>query len=396
MDSLKHCRSCESENLTDILSLGDQYLSDFVDPGQPKPPQFPLNLILCQECHLLQLKETTPSSELYTEHYGYRSGINQTMKDELKEIVKSSLVRTKKPVMVVDIGANDGTLLSNYNKHYFRIGFEPVKKLAEQCAEHASVVVNDFFSAKEFFKVSQRQADLITCISMFYDLDDPNTFVKDLASILSPTGLLVIQQNYLVGMLEKCAFDNVCHEHLEYYSLTSLEPLLNRHGLEVFEVMENDTNGGSFRVYVRHMTALGRMRLREKQLGLNTPRPYNEFAEKISQVKDQLQSFVKKEVKDGKKVYVYGASTRGNTILQYAELDDKLITGAAERNPEKYGKVIASVGIPIVNEEEARQDADVFVVLPWFFKREIVEREEKFVENGGKLVFPLPKFEVIQ
>lgn len=397
MNSLTNCRSCHSEKLTDILSLGDQYLSDFIAEGEAKPARFPLNLVKCGECSLLQLKETTPASELYTSHYGYRSGINQTMRKELGEIVKSSIEKQpkKSDLVVVDIGANDGTLLSNYPDTFYRIGFEPVEKLSKDCAEHANVVINNFFNAKEFYEVSNKKADIITCISMFYDLDDPCTFVSDLNSILADDGVLVIQQNYLVGMLEKTAFDNICHEHLEYYSLQSLEHLLNRHGLEVFDVVLSEINGGSFRVYVRHMNNVQMMRVKEGQLKLDKDHPYFVFGMKVNQIKDKLSAYVKEEVKQGKKVYIYGASTRGNTILQYCGLDNTLITGAAERNPEKWGKKIASVDIPIVSEEEARKDADIFLVLPWFFREEIEKREADFVSRGKKLIFPLPEFEVV-
>ena len=394
---ITQCRSCGSTKLADILTLGNQYLSDFVDKGVDKKPEsYPLDLVMCRECTLLQLKETTPSSSLYNDHYGYRSGINQTMREELALIVReaSKRVDLQSGDIVVDIGSNDGTLLSNYLNGIIRVGFEPVSKLAFDCEKHAETVINEFFS-REAYVFSQR-AKIITAISMFYDLDNPNKFVSDMVDILDPEGIIVIQQNYLVGMLEQHAFDNIVHEHLEYYSLTSLEKLLNRHGLEVFDVETSSINGGSFRTYVRHMDALKKMRYMERKLKLDNEWTYMLFALEVKKLTKKLHNFIEGEVKKGKTVYIYGASTRGNTLIQAAGLDNKLIKAAVERNPEKWGKKIASVDIPIISEEQARKEKpDYFLVLPWFFRSEIIKRESEFIKQGGKLIFPLPKMEVI-
>lgn len=396
---IKNCRSCQSDKLTDVLSLGDQYLSDFVDKNDPKPPQFPLNLVMCKECTLIQLRETTPASELYTPRYGYKSGISQTIKDDLRDVVRQVFKRmeVKDGEVVVDIGANDGTLLSNY-EGAFRVAFEPVEKFAKEITEknRAEVVLNHFFSSDIYNKVLNKKAKVITAISMFYDLDDPNTFVKGLAEILAPDGLLVIQQNYLVGMLKNKAYDNICHEHVEYYSLTSLEKLLNRHGLEVVDVETNSINGGSFRTYVKHMDNVKKMRYMERKLKLDNPWTYYLFAIQVKQMKTKLHAFIQKVVSEGKKVYVLGASTRGNTLLQYCGLDKTLISKAIERNPEKFGKKIASVDIPIVSEEEGRKEKpDYMLVLPYFFRDEIIKREEEYLKGGGHLIFPMPTFEIV-
>lgn len=391
---ITNCRSCDSKDLKDILSLGKQYLSDFVDMDQvEKPPQHSLDVVMCNDCTLLQLKETTPSSSLYNDHYGYRSGINQTMREHLAEIVReaSKRVALNKGDVVVDIGANDGTLISNYTDDFYRVGFEPVPKLAFECEKHASLVVNDFFGADEYFKQVKDKAKIITAISMFYDLHDPNSFVADLASILHSDGVLVIQQNYLVGMLQQKAFDNICHEHLEYYSLKSLEPLLNRHGLEVFEVQMNDLNGGSFRTYVRHMDSVKKMRLMEHKLRLDDKNTYDQFAGEVESAISDLHEFIAGEVKKGKTVYVYGASTRGNTILQAADIDNTLVKYAVERNPGKWGKKIASLDIPIISEEQARKEKpDYGLILPWFFWEEMKIRYQDLIDEGVEFIIPLP------
>jgi len=398
------CRSCGSRKLKDIVSLGIQYLSDF-SSSRRKPEKYPLELILCNKCNLLQLKRTAPQNSLYTERYGYRSGINKTMKDELKGIVDKSIEKVKLPKksVVVDIGANDGTLLSFYSKNYFRVGIEPIKKFAKECRKHADVVINDFFNYKSYAeKLNSKKARIITAISCFYDIDNPNQFLSDIKRILDKDGIFVVQQNYLAGMLRQNAFDNIVHEHLEYYSLLSLEHLLNRHDLEVFDVELSDVNGGSFRTFISHK---GSMRINqrvidlreyEKKLKLNSAKIYKDFASRVRKTKKILYNLLVKLKNTGKSVYLYGASTRGNTILQFCNLNNKLIRAAVERNSEKWGKNIASVGIPIISEEQGRlEKPDYMLVLPWFFKEEFLQREKNYLKSGGHFIFPLPKVEIV-
>ncbi len=405
MRTIKNCRMCQSENLISIISLGNLHLSNFRKDSK-KPPKYPLDLILCRKCFLLQLRDNAPTSFLYTENYGYKSGINQTMQNELKEITKKSLSMVKKnkgKTISIDIGANDGTLLKFYPKRVFRIGVEPIKKLAKEARKHSNLIINDFFSYEAVNKVAKNiKADIITAISCFYDMENPNKFVSDVKKILGENGIFVIQQNYLVSMLEQNAFDNIVHEHLEYYSLLSLNNLLKRHGLEVFNVELRDLNGGSFRTYIslsgkRRVTDCVReMEKNEKKIKLHNKKIYIDFARRIKSNKHNLISFIKKEIKKGKRIYVYGASTRGNTLLQYFGLNNKYIKFAVERNPEKWGKKISSVQIPIISEDQARKDnPEYMLVLPWFFKDEFLKREEDYLRKGGHFIFPLPEFKVI-
>lgn len=403
---IKKCRVCFSANVISILSLGEQYLSDFVATNR-KPKKFPLTLVLCEDCHLLQLKHTVPQKFLYTQRYGYKSGINKTMRDELESIGKKSVKKLSKKsnnkVVVVDIGANDGTLLKSYPSSFYKIGIEPIEKLAEECKNHADAVVNDFFNIAAYKKkLGNKKADIVSAISCFYDMEEPNTFVADVKEILQEDGIFVIQQNYLVGMLEQNAFDNVVHEHLEYYSLLSLENLLARHGMEVFDVEFTDLNGGSFRTYIantgkrRISKAVIQCREYEKKLTLNKKKIYDSFAQRVTKNGKNLHTIIKKLIKKKKKVYVYGASTRGNTLLQFCGLDTSMLAAAVERNPEKWGKKIASIALPIISEEQAREEKpDYMLVLPWFFRKEFLFREKKYLKSGGHLIFPLPKVEIV-
>ena len=250
---IKKCRVCQSKNLIEIISLGNQYLSDFVKTRR-KPKSFPLRMVLCKKCFLAQLDYSAPQKYLYTERYGYKSGINQTMQDELREIVQKALKKIKnrsKEIVAVDIGANDGTLLKNYPKNVYRIAVEPITKFAREAKKYSNKVVNDFFNFESYSKVTQnKKADIITAISCFYDMEEPNKFVEDVIKIMKDDAIFIIQQNYLVSMLKQRAFDNIVHEHLEYYSLLSLNNLLARHNLEVFDLEERELNGGSFRTYI--------------------------------------------------------------------------------------------------------------------------------------------------
>ena len=401
------CRSCHAESLVPILSLGDQYVSDFVAEGAPTGVQVPLELVLCDagsgECGLLQLRHTT-SRELLYRHYWYKSGINQTMRDALADIARSAedLVKLEAGDLVLDIGCNDGTLLRSYkNSGLFLAGFEPAVNLIPEAEEGTTRIINDFFNFDEYHRVfADTKAKVITSIAMFYDLEEPNQFVSDVARILNDDGVWIIQMNYLRLMLEQNAFDNIGHEHLEYYSLMSLHNLLRRHQLEIFDVELNEINGGSFRTYVQHPGVRPvRLNVSDLETGeslLRSIKPYHAFAERVEDIKSRLCQFIYREIDRGKKVYVYGASTRGNTLLQYFGLDHKMITAAAERNPQKYGLRTVGTGIPIISEEQARKERpDYFLVLPWAFLHEFMEREREFLTLGGKFIAPLPEYQII-
>lgn len=401
---IKNCRSCLSKKLVNVLSLGEQYLSDFLQDDK-KTKKYPLNLVLCSACNLLQLKNTAPQKYLYTQRYGYRSGINSTMRNELKRIADSSIgkINSGKKIIALDIGANDGTLLSFYGKNVVKIAVEPIKKFSLECRNHANIVVNDFFNYESCSVcLKNTKVNIVTAISCFYDIDDPNKFVSDVGKILDKNGVFVVSQNYLVGMLENNAFDNVVHEHLEYYSLLSLEKLMTRHGLEIFDIEKTQINGGSFIAYISHKNtklieeSVPKWRIYEKTLKLDKMKVYFDFAKRVKQNSKNLHNLIVNLVKDKKRIFLYGASTRGNTLLQYYKLNNKLIEAAVERNPEKWGKRIASLNIPIISEKQARiLKPDYMLVLPWFFKEEFLQREKKYLNSGGHFIFPLPKIQII-
>jgi len=389
----KTCRVCGSKKLTHIFSLGNLYVSTFVNKPKDNVGRAPLKLVYCENCTLLQLKDTAPQELMYSKHYWYRSGINPVISKDLKEIVKKAekIVKIKKGDIVLDIGANDGTLLKYYSKNLIRVGCEPATNLLPELKKVTKYVIGDFWSYKEWQKImGERKARIITAIGMFYDMEDPNQFIRDAAKVLSDDGVFIAQLMCLKPMLQKNDIGNICHEHLEFYSYKSLVELFERNGLEIFKVQENDINGGSYRLFARHLKKRS-IKYPEKI----TKKDYKDFFKRIENNKKLCVDFVKKEVQKGKKVYVYGASTKGNTILQYYGLTDKLIAGAADKSSEKWGKLTVGTHIPIVTEKEARKKADYFLVLPWAFLDSFYKKESQWLKKGGKFIMPIPKFKIV-
>jgi hypothetical protein len=283
------------------------------------------------------------------------------------------------------------------------VGFEPAKNLVEDARKGTGYIFNDFFGFDLFRgKFSGSQAKIITSIAMFYDLDDPESFVADIVKCLDAEGIWVVQQNYLCSMLEQNGFDNIGHEHLTYYSLATMSRLVNKNDLEIFDVQTNDVNGGSFRTFIaqkgqfRIRDSIKKMEERERVLFSKKPSIYKSFSGNVRGIRSELKEFISDKVKAGKTIYVYGASTRGNTILQYCGLDYRLIKRATDANPEKWGRRTPGTEIPIVSKLEARRDRpDFFLLLPHHFLEEIMREEQKYLESGGIFIVPLPKLRLV-
>jgi C-methyltransferase C-terminal domain/Methyltransferase domain/Putative zinc binding domain len=411
------CRVCDCPHLAPVLSLGDQRIAGaFADPGgdQPVERAIPLELVRCdmtldqEACGLIQTKHTVPGSILYSS-YWYRSGVNRTMTENLHGIARGieSIVPLESGDLVVDIGCNDGTLLDGYQTDGLRyLGFDP-SDVARYAIEKGYDVVNDFFSGQALHRRRPDQkAKAITSIAMFYDLERPRDFVGDIAGALADSGIWVIELHYLPMMLEANAFDAIVHEHLEYYSLAVIERLIGEEGLEVVSAELNDINGGSIRLFIGHagrhqrtseqVDSLTRLRIREFELALDSPEPYEAFRLGAERVRDDLIAMCRKLHGEGKKIHVYGASTKGNTILQYAGIDGGLIDAAADRNPDKWGSETIATKIPIISEEDSRaMKPDYYLALPWHFLGEFIDRESEFLTRGGQFIVPLPEVRLV-
>ena len=395
----EHCRLCGSSELEDAFSLGEQYINDFVDKDMVTAGnKAPLDLVMCEQCSLIQLRHTAPQELLYTRHYWYRSGVTETMRNALRDVSAAveKMVGLRAGDVVLDIGANDGTLLGSFEvPGLVKVGCEPANNLIEMLSKHTEYVMHDFWSSQRYNELAIGwaigKAKVITALGMFYDLDDPNLFINDIQKTLAEDGVFVAQLMCLASMLDKNDLGNICHEHIEYYSYASLKYMFEKNGLEIFKVEENSVNGGSYRIFARHLKK-GSIEFNERC----SMSDLHDFKSRIDENRDKCVSFIKEEVRKGKTVYVYGASTKGNVILQYYGLDHTLITAAAERSPEKWGKYTIGTGIPIISEEEARRaQPDYFLVLPWAFFKEFYEREAEWRAKGGKFILPLSSFRVV-
>ncbi|MBE9175108.1 class I SAM-dependent methyltransferase [Synechocystis salina LEGE 06155] len=412
----KTCRVCGSHALTRVINLGEQYLQgSFVKPGKEMPPtrQIATSLVRCDPmkdenaCGLLQMEYTVPPEVLYSA-YWYRSGTNNTMRNHLREIAEEASALFNQPeAIVLDIGCNDGTLLSYYPDKYIKFGIDPSDVAQE--IEGDVTVIQDLFPADELTKLlAGKKCDIITSIAMFYDLENPIGFVQGIKQALSDKGIWIFEMSYMPTMLKMNSYDTICHEHLEYYSLAIIEYILKKAGMKVFHATLNDINGGSIRCYATHvdnfiykkdeyLQNIKLLRQEEFDLELDTDKPYKHFQDRINVHKEELNNLLKKLRKEGERIHIYGASTKGNTILQLCGIDHRMIEVAAERNPDKYGAYTIGTEIPIVSEAESRaMNPDYYLVLPWHFKEEIVEREREMLEKGVGLIFPLPDIEIIR
>lgn len=405
---------CGNKNLVPVVDLGNQCLTGvFPASREQKITLGPLKLVKCvgaggsSLCSLVQLGHTYSKSEMYGENYGYHSSLNSSMVTHLQGIASFCLhlARPKPGEAIVDIGSNDGTLLNMYPDSLTLIGIDPTIKKFHTSYKPNIEKIGDFFPgnlvARRF---SRQKAKIVTSIAMFYDLDSPVDFIRHIIEILDDEGIWVSEQSYLPAMLENNSYDTICHEHLEYYSLIQLKWAFELTGLKIIDLEFNDTNGGSFRVtaakkgskYPEATDIIRQTLEKESQLELETTMPFIAFREKMEKHRRDLLSLLGQIKGQGKKVIGYGASTKGNVILQYCGITEKELPYIAEVNEDKFGKFTPRTLIPIISENEARaMNPDYFLVLPWHFKENLVKREGEYLSKGGKLIFPLPEIEII-
>ena len=406
---ITRCRVGDTDDLVSVLNLGRQSLTG-VFPKQASDPVTigPLERVWSPSSGLLQLKHSYEPSEMYGDNYGYRSGLNQSMVNHLAD--KVAYLERLNPLnpgdVVVDIGSNDATTLKSYRAPGIRrIGIDPTGRKFAEYYPPAITLVPEFFSAPAYRSVESKKARIVTSIAMFYDLEAPIAFARQIESILADDGVWHFEQSYMPSMLRMNSYDTVCHEHLEYYSLGVVKTILERAGLRLIDVVMNAVNGGSFAVTAAksssrsvkaNQAVIGWLLEQEDRMGLGTPRPYRDFEERVFRHRDDLTRLIRSLNADGKKILGYGASTKGNVALQFCGLTDKDVVAIAEVNPEKYGRVTPGTHIPIISEADAKaMKPDYFLVLPWHFKDGIVRREKEFLAGGGRMIFPFPEIEIV-
>ena len=402
---INKCRICSNNSVNEILKLEPQYIATtFVTDNEDNPMakiKIPLTLILCKKCGLVQLKETVRPDLLY-KNYFYRTAINETMKRDLQDVVNYAVenVKTESNDVVVDIGANDCTMVSMYPDHLKRFGIEPATNIDWSNVSESITVVNDYFSKDIVLKATNyKKAKIISATAMFYDFDDPNVVTKDIKDILHEDGVCVIQVSYLLDTIRDMNFYDVVHEHLEYYSLKSINYLMERNGLKVIDATTNFVNGGSLRVLVTHKDSRRPKSKRyqeildeEEKWNLEELDTYVQYEQKIKDIIKKSREFIVNEIENGGTVIGLGASTKGNVLLQICRIGKDLLPYISDRNKEKVGLRTLGTDIEIISEEKARKiNPSAMLVIPWNFKEEILSREQNFIRNGGKMLFLMPK-----
>lgn len=400
---MSRCRLCGSVDLEVVLDLGVQALTGiFPATREETVSAGPLQLVRCRgSCGLVQLAHQYALGEMYGARYGYRSGLNRSMVRHLGQ--KVQWLQERRPLdagdVVLDIGSNDGTTLGHYPESVVTIGIDPTTERFRRFIPARVKAVADFFSRAAFEGVAGgRKARIVTSIAMFYDLPDPAAFVRDVASILADDGIWHLEQSYLPTMLETGGYDTVCHEHAEYYALTQIRWLASRAGLRITDVQFNDVNGGSFAVTLQKgqgdVPAVEALIAKEAELA--RPDVWNVFRQRAERQRETLVATLQGFARDGLRVQGLGASTKGNVLLQYCGIDARLLPSIADVNPDKFGCVTPGTHIPIVSEAQALLDPpDVFVVLPWHFRSTFLSNLAGFLQQGGRLLFPLPTVELI-
>jgi hypothetical protein len=405
---ISKCRSCESNKLVSCLSLGKQSLTGvFPNKKNQKINTGTLKLVYCQNCKLLQLSENFDRNEMYGINYGYMSSLNPTMVTHLKSKANKlqKIININSGDVVVDIGSNDGTFLSFFNKNNTRIGVDPTISKFQKNYQKKIIKIADFFSKEILQKYKiYKKAKLITSIAMFYDLENPISFAKDIYESLDDNGLWHFEQSYMPSMIKNVSYDTICHEHLEYYSLKSVMYILNQANFKIVDIELNNINGGSFSLTVakKKSKKFDKSKLvdwilkKEEIYDYNNLKTIKEFSKKVYMHKKLFRDLILNLNDMGKKVIGYGASTKGNVILQFCNLGSKQIPYVADVNPFKKNRFTPGTNIKIIDETDLkRKKPDYLVVLPWHFRDFIINKERNFLKKGGHIIFPLPEIEII-
>jgi hypothetical protein len=407
--SRKNCRICNSSNIELILDFGDLALTGvFLEDGS-QVLKAPLRLVRCESCGLVQLAHTYSLDALYTDSYGYESHLNQSMRNHLKskaQLLQKKYLRNKTNPIVVDVASNDGTLLAGYSlPGATYIGIDPLIKNISDYYPSNAIKVNDFFTSEAYRQVSESQASLVTSLSVIYDLDNPVSFAKDVELILEEGGIWHFEQSYLPTMIETLSYDTICHEHLLYLRLSDIMKILSIAGLQILDASLNATNGGSIAVTAIKSEAsitpdpfVGYLLEKEESDGYASGLRLREFAKDAVEHSKDLRKILGEYKSSNFTIFGLGASTKGNVLLQWAGLNSSTIESIGDINPKKFGKQTPGTCIDIVSENEVLESAAsnvLVVVMPWHFRDGIVKNSMRYLENGGKLLFPLPRIEIV-
>ena len=404
---IKNCRNCKNTELFDLFSLGKiSFTGRFPNTIRQNVPKAYLNVLMCKKCKLVQLDRNFDLNYLYGKNYGYRTGINKTMTDHVKKIVRkcSALVKLKSKQYVLDIGSNDATLLNFYANDIIKVGVDPLVNKYKKFYKKINYKISNFFKIKDIEKIKiKKKFKIISALSVFYDLRDPNKFIKEIKKILDDKGVFVLEHVDLYYIIKNNIFDTICHEHLVFYSSKIIIEMMKNNGLKVFNHEYNEINGGSSRYYICHSKTnfkvsknIKKVLLRENLQGIELKKTYKLFFTKILNEKIKLMKLIKKIKNEKQDIHGYGASTKGNVLLQFYNINNKVVNYIADRNPLKWNSFTPGTRIKIISESQSRKiKPHFYLVLPWHFKNEILIREKNIRKKGTKFIFPLPKVRVV-
>ena len=404
---IKNCRNCKNTELFDLFSLGKiSFTGRFSNTIRQNVPKAYLNVLMCKKCKLVQLDRNFDLNYLYGKSYGYRTGINKTMTDHVKKIVRkcSALVKLKSKQYVLDIGSNDATLLNFYANDIIKVGVDPLVNKYKKFYKKINYKISNFFKIKDIEKIKiKKKFKIISALSVFYDLRDPNKFIKEIKKILDDKGVFVLEHVDLYYIIKNNIFDTICHEHLIFYSTKIIIEMMKNNGLKVFNHEYNQINGGSSRYYICHSKTnfkvsknIKKVLLRENLQGIGLKKTYKLFFTKILNEKIKLIKLIKKIKNEKQDIHGYGASTKGNVLLQFYNINNKVVNYIADRNPLKWNSFTPGTRIKIISESQSRKiKPHFYLVLPWHFKNEILIREKNIRKKGTKFIFPLPRLRVV-
>ena len=404
---IKNCRNCKNTELFDLFSLGKiSFTGRFSNTIHQNVPKAYLNVLMCKKCKLVQLDRNFDLNYLYGKNYGYRTGINKTMTDHVRKIVRkcSALIKLKPKQYVLDIGSNDATLLNFYANDIIKVGVDPLVNKYKKFYKKINYKISNFFKIKDIEKIKiKKKFKIISALSVFYDLRDPNKFIKEIKKILDDKGVFVLEHVDLCYIIKNNIFDTFCHEHLIFYSSKIIIEMMKNNGLKVFNHEYNEINGGSSRYYICHSKTnfkvsknIKKVLLRENLQGIELKKTYKVFFTKILNEKIKLIKLIKKIKNEEQDIHGYGASTKGNVLLQFYNINNKVVNYIADRNPLKWNSFTPGTRIKIISESQSRKiKPHFYLVLPWHFKNEILIREKNIRKKGTKFIFPLPKVRVV-
>ena len=400
-----NCRNCQNRDLKNLFSFGNISFTGKFPKQDQKIKKGALSLVICNKCKLVQLANKFNLKYLYGPDYGYRSSINKTMVKHLKKVVTESKKKTKlQPKdLVLDIASNDGTLLRFYNKDVITFGIDPLVNKYKAFYKKIDYKVSDFFSIRKIKSKTKKKFKVITALSVFYDLEKPNKFLKDVKNILHKDGLFILEFADLASILKKKMFDTICHEHLEYYSTNVINEMCKKNELKIIDIKSNEINGSSKQFHIAHKKSIYKQNKKvikstlksEKKMKLDSVKTLKKFFKEINIIKSKLLKLLSLIKRNKKSIHAYGASTKGNVLLQYFGIGRNFIDFVAERNPNKFNLYTPGTAIKIVSERISRNmKPDYYLVLPRHFKKEILKREKKIMKAGSKFIFPLPKLKI--